>query len=107
MVTEDEITLEAVNYMSNELPEDRGCDDAGLPVQTASVRLLAHLWESRAEAAASTARQVPLVASKRSGRALERRPTFHGSRAGLAGVGPTVHGSVPAESHFGRPVRWF
>ena len=67
-VTEDEIILESVNYMSGKLPEDRGCDDVGLPLQRATVRLLAHLWQSGAKAAAATARQVPLVAS--SGRAV-------------------------------------
>ena len=51
--------------MSDSLPEDEGCDDDTLNVQQATVRLLAHLWESRERTAASIARQVPLVASSR------------------------------------------
>ena len=62
-VTEDEIVSEAVTYMSERLPEDNRCDDRTLNVQQASVRLLAHLWGSRARDAVVIARQVPLVAS--------------------------------------------
>ena len=64
-VTEDEIVLNAVKLMGSRLPEDRSCADVASNVQLATVRLLAHLWESRKEAAASIARQVPLVASSR------------------------------------------
>ena len=64
-VAEDEIIADAVKYMGNTLPEDKGCTDDTLKVQLATVRLLAHLWESRREAAASLARQVPLITSSR------------------------------------------
>ena len=63
--TEDEFISDAVRRMSDSLPEDEGCDDDTLNVQQATVRLLAHLWESRERTAASIARQVPLVASSR------------------------------------------
>ncbi len=62
-VTEDDIVSKAVKLMGSRLPEDRSCADVASNVQPATVRLLAHLWESRKEAAASIARQVPLVAS--------------------------------------------
>ena len=61
--TEDEITEEAAKYMSENLPENERCDDDTLNIQQATVRLFAHLWESRGEDAASIARTVPLVAS--------------------------------------------
>ena len=67
-VTEDEIIADAVENMNRKLPEDQSCDDVSSNVQQATVRLLAHLWESRERAAASIARQVPLIAS--SGRAV-------------------------------------
>ena len=61
--TEDEIISEAVKYMNVNLPENEKCDDDTLNFQQATARLLAHLWESRGEDAASIARTVPLVAS--------------------------------------------
>ena len=64
-LAEDEVISHAVERMSERLPEDNSCDDGVLDVQQASVRLLAHLWDSRAQEAASIARQVPLVASNR------------------------------------------
>ena len=64
-ITEDEIISDAVKYMGNKLPEDRDCADVATEVQLATVQLLAHLWESRREAAAAVARQVPLIASSR------------------------------------------
>ena len=71
-VTEDEIIADAVENMSRKLPEDRSCDNVSSNVQQATVRLLAHLWESRVRADASIARQVPLIAS--SGRAVRWSP---------------------------------
>ena len=62
-VTEDEIVSDAVKYMSERLPEGNSCDDGALDVQRSAVRLLGHLWETRAQDAAFIARQVPLVAS--------------------------------------------
>ena len=64
-VTEDEIVSEAVKYMGSRLPEGKSCADVASNVQLATVRLLAHLWESRKEAAAPIARKVPLVALSR------------------------------------------
>ena len=67
-VTEDEVLSDAVKYMSEKLPEDKSLDDGALHVQQGAVRLLAHLWESKAHLGTSIARQVPLVAL--SGRAV-------------------------------------
>ena len=64
-LAEDEVVSHAVQRMGERLPEDNSCDDGVLDVQQASVRLLAHLWDRRAQEAASIARQVPLVASSR------------------------------------------
>ena len=64
-LAEDEVVSRAVQRMSERLPEDNSCDDSVLDVHHASVRLLAHLWDRKAQEAASIARQVPLVALNR------------------------------------------
>ena len=64
-IVEDEAIRDAVKYMCEKLPEDRGCSDGASKVQIATVQLFAHLWESRGEGAVSIAREIPLVAANR------------------------------------------
>ena len=63
VVEEEDVVAEAVERMRGMLPEDKRCDDVPLKVKQATVRILAHFWESQEKVAASVARQVPLVAS--------------------------------------------
>ena len=62
-IIEKEVVLNAVKYMSDRLPEDKNCDDSTLNVRRATVRLLAHIWDTSGQDAVLVARQVPLVAS--------------------------------------------
>ena len=64
-VNEDEIIADALEHANAVLEEGRDCDDVAAEAPHATVRLLAHLWESSGEAAASIAKQVPLLASNR------------------------------------------
>ena len=62
-VDEDEVVMEAVERMSDMLPEGKNCEVVPSVARRATVRLLAHLWEEKEHAAVSVARQVPLVSS--------------------------------------------
>ena len=63
-ITEDEVLRDAVNYISERLPEDKDIDDGTLDIQRGAVRFLAHLWESRKSDGADIARKVPWITSR-------------------------------------------
>ena len=63
VVDEEEVIATAIEHLNTKLPESERCDTLPLRTRQATVRILAHLWEAKAQAAASVARQVPLVAS--------------------------------------------
>lgn len=62
-VDEDDVIKQAVEHISDLLPEDKGYEGVPTKVRQTAVRLLAHLWEKKDKAAESTARQVPLLTS--------------------------------------------
>ena len=71
-VDEGHIIAEAVERMGEMLPEGKVCEDVAPEVRQATARLLAHLWETKEEDAASIATRVPLVTA--SHRAARWRP---------------------------------
>ena len=64
-VSEDDVIEEAIDYLDERLPEDEDCDDRSGALQAGGARLLAFLWDSQRERAATTARRVPLMTSRR------------------------------------------
>ena len=62
-LAEDDVVGDALNYMTERLPENETRDNVDSRVQQATVQLFAHLWESKKEDATPIARRVPLLAS--------------------------------------------
>jgi len=62
-VKEENVIAEAVKRLGHLLPDGKVCDTVAPEVKRASALLLAHLWETKGEAAASVARQLPLLTS--------------------------------------------
>ena len=62
-VNEEDVVAEAVKRLGHMLPDGKVCDTVALEVKRATARILAHLWEAKEGAAASVARQLPLLTS--------------------------------------------
>ena len=62
-VNEEDVVAEAVRQLGDMLPDGMVCDTVAPEVKRATALILAHLWETQNEAAASIARQLPLLAS--------------------------------------------
>ena len=60
-VDEENVVAEAVERMGDMLAEGKPFEEIPSKARQATVRLLAHLWEKKEKAAASVARQVPLM----------------------------------------------
>lgn len=73
-IDEEDVIVAAVERMERMLPENKVCEDLALEVRHATIRLLAHLWDSKKEDAESVARRIPLLtASQRIARWSQNR----------------------------------
>ena len=68
---EEDVVERAIERMGRVLPDAKVCSEVALELKHATVRLLAHLWESKGEDATSVAERVPLLT--RSQRAVRSR----------------------------------
>ena len=58
---EGDVVEKAVEWIGRILPDAKVCEDVALDLKYATVRFLAHLWESKGSDAASVAKRVPLL----------------------------------------------
>lgn len=86
---EEDVVEGAIARMGRVLPDDKVCNEVGREIKHATVRLLAHLWESKGEEATSVAKRVPLLTkSQRAVRSSEDRRLMAPALAGHEGARP-------------------